>query len=136
MKDIIDDPDFLQVRPIRPVYLDPLSLRPLAQALCGISCSMCDKRQSVWELPSARRGEPVCSLCWLYESEWGKEHREDIETLVRAVEVYKGEMFKKTDDGRLLDCRDADHVLGSIAVTSRIARQRAMLASLGGDDEP
>jgi len=136
MKTIIDDPAFLQVQPVRPVYLDPLLLRPLAPALWGISCSMCDKRQSVWELPSVKRGEPVCSLCWLYESEWGKGVREDIDALVRAVEVHKGEIFRKTDDGRLWSCRDADRILGSIAVTSRIVRQRVRLDMLGGDDEP
>lgn len=72
----------------------------------------------------------MCSLCWLYETEWGKERREDIDGMIRAVEA-RTEAFRKTDDGRLWSCRDADRILGAIAVTSRIVSQRAMLAGLG-----
>jgi hypothetical protein len=141
-KAIVDHPAFLQARPPKAVYLDPKTLRPLPQALCGMSCSHCDKRQSVWEhwrpeAPSnAKKGDPMCSLCWLYESAWGKDRREDIDGMIRAVEMHTGEMFRKTDDGRLWSCRDADRILGSIAVTSRIVYQRTMLSRLGGDDGP
>ena len=138
-KAIVDHPAFLQPPP-KAVFLDPALLRPLPQPLWGHACSMCDKRQSVWdhlapELPSnARRGEPMCSLCWLYETEWGKERREDIDGMIRAVEVHLGEIFRKTDDGRLWVCKDGDRILGSIAVTSRIIKQRATLDLLGGSD--
>lgn len=127
---IVDKPEFLQ--PVfKAVFLDPELLRPLPPSLWGHACSECDKRQSVWELPSeARKGAPVCSLCWLYETEWGKERREDIDGMIRAVEA-RTEAFRKTDDGRLWSCRDADRILGAIAVTSRIVSQRAMLAGLG-----
>lgn len=125
---------------LRPVILDPRVLRPLPQALWGHACSKCDKTQSVWELfagdPSRRKGEPICSLCWLYESEWGQERRSDIDAMIRAVEVQAETIFRKRLDGRLWSCQDADRLMGSIAVVSRIATQRVLLRGLGGGDEP
>lgn len=122
------------------IFLDPKLLRPLPQSLWGHACSRCDKTQSVWELfdldSSKRKGEPMCSLCWLYESEWGKERRGDIDDMVRAVEIQANGVFKKTDDGRLWSCQEADRILGSIAVTSRIVSHRSMLQAFGGDDGP
>jgi hypothetical protein len=122
----------------KPLILDPRALRPLPQALWGHACSKCDKAQSVWELfagdPSSRKGEPICSLCWLYESEWGQERRADIDAMIRAVEVQAEEIFRKELDGRLWACKDADRIMGAISVTSRIATQRALLHDLGGGD--
>jgi len=122
----------------KPLILDPRVLRPLPQALWGHACSKCDKTQAVWELfadgPTRRKGEPICSLCWLYESEWGKERRDDVDKMIRAVEVQAEEIFRKELDGRLWSCADADRIMGAISVTSRIATQRAMLQGFGGGD--
>jgi hypothetical protein len=122
----------------QPLILDPRVLRPLPQSLWGHACSKCDKTQSVWELfagdPSRRKGEPICSMCWLYESEWGQERRADIDQFIREVEVQAETIFRKTLDGRLWSCKDADRIVGAVAVTSRIATQRAMLRDLGGGD--
>jgi len=139
-KAIMSDPVPLLVAPsfTRPLRLNSRLLRPLPQSLWNISCSMCDKRQSVWEHVDlddlgARKGTPVCSLCWLYESEWGKKRREDLDQMIHAVEVEKGEIFRKMADGSLWSCRDADNILGAIAVTSRIAHHHAMMSLFGGD---
>lgn len=139
-KTIVDDATFLQVRPPRFIFLDPRLLQPLPQSLWGISCDRCDKRQSVWEVfgldapRGTKKGDPMCSLCWLYESAWGKDNRESIDLMVNAVEREKGEEFRRTEDGRLWSCRDADRILGSIATVSRIAQQRSILGTLGGGD--
>lgn len=123
------------------VYLEPSVLRPLPQSLWNHACAWCDKRQSVWELfetereRAKRKGVPLCSLCWLYESEWGKEHREGIDKLIRAVEVTTECIFRKTADARLWSCQDADRILGPIAVTSRIAAQRKLIHRIGESDE-
>lgn len=123
------------------IFLDPRTLRPLPQSLWGHSCAWCDKAQSVWELFEAekerarRKGKPLCSLCWLYESTWGREYRESLNELIRAVEAATDDTFQKTGDGRLWACRDADRLLGSIAVTSRIAAQRTRLQEIGASDE-
>lgn len=109
-----------------PIILDPSLMRPLPQSLWGISCEWCDKRQARWELflpdmpPDARKGLPVCSLCWLYESYWGEERRTDIDLLVEAVETEISQLFEKRSTGELLHCRDADRILGAVGVTSRI----------------
>ena len=122
------------------VFLDPRVLRPLPQSLWNISCAECDKYQSVWEhfsseLPSgARKGVPVCSLCWLYKSVWGKDNRGDIDRMICAVEAQREESFRKVGCDRLWSCRDADRVLGAISVTSRIAEHHARMAMFRRDD--
>lgn len=124
------------------VFLDPKLLRPLPKALWGHSCARCDKMQAVWELfeterdHARRRGSPYCSLCWLYESDWGKEHREGIDAIVRRAEVTEDRIFRKADDGRLWSCKDADAILGFIAFTSRVAAHHSVLQRFGGCDEP
>ena len=105
----------------KPLIFPPKSLRPLPQSLWDIACEWCNKRQSRWEIPKGRAGEPLCSMCWLYESEWAKPRREDVDMLIREVETETGEQFKRLEDGRLWSCEDADRIVGAIAVTSRIA---------------
>jgi hypothetical protein len=76
----------------------------------------------MWEMgpPSGDEQHVVCSLCFLYESNWGKKRLDDIHELVRAVETETGESFLRTADGQTLaSCSDADRILGSIALTSR-----------------
>jgi len=105
----------------KPLIFHPKELRPLAQKLWDIACDRCNRRQSRWELPDGRKGTPLCSMCWLYESEWAKPRREDLDMLIREVEIETGEKFRRQEDGRLWSCADADRILGAIAVTSRIA---------------
>lgn len=125
----------------RPIFLDPKVLRPLPKALWGHACSCCDKMQSVWELFETeseyvrRKGKPYCSLCWLYESDWGKERREDIDAMVRRAEITEDRIFRKANEGRLWSCKDADSILGFIAFTSRVATHHSMLQMIGGGDE-
>jgi hypothetical protein len=116
----------------KPLILDPKVMRPLPGALWDISCDMCDKRQARWELAtpellSVRKGTPVCSLCWLYESEWGKPRRDDIDHMIADVETEVGREFKRTEDGRLWSCADANRILSSIALTSRLFNVRGMV---------
>ena len=62
----------------------------------------------------------ICALCWLYESVWGKKRREDLDEMIKDVEVAIDENFQRGDDDRLWACKDADRILGSIALTSRM----------------
>jgi hypothetical protein len=135
-KAFVDDPRILQAPVHRPIFIDPSVIRPLPQSLWGIYCDWCDKRQSKWELflpeaPSnARKGVAICSVCWLYESEWGKKLSEDIALFIAAVEKEISRPFQRREDGALAECRDADRVLGAIAVTSRIFAYKSAMGRI------
>jgi len=110
------------MRHVVPLVISPEILRPLPQVLWDVSCSICDKRQARWEhcKSGVRKGIPVCSLCWLYESEWGSSRRSGVYGIVCDVEEMSGGVFEKFENGRLMRCSDADRILSSIVVTSRI----------------
>jgi len=126
---------------VKPLIVDPKELRPLTPAMWGMSCFMCDRRQSRWEYVSpeqparSKHGEPVCSLCWIYDSEWALTRSVDIESMICAVEIEAGEVFKRAEERRLWSCTDADRILMSIVVTSRIWTFQNMMAGLEVSDE-
>jgi hypothetical protein len=118
-----------------PLIVDPNRLFPLPQSMWDAHCDHCDKRQSRWlfvpvemgppieiNVPGSTRaaGHVICSLCWLYESEWGLKRREHIDAYIREVELESKAVFARAEDGRLWSCRDADRIMGAIALTSRI----------------
>jgi hypothetical protein len=120
---------------VPPLIVDPSRLFPLPQSMWDASCDHCDKRQSRWMFVPVEMGPPVelsgqdslrvkghviCSLCWLYESEWGLKRREHIDAFIRDVELETKAVFARAEDGRLWSCKDADRILGAIALTSRI----------------
>lgn len=140
-KEFIDDPRILLAPPFKPLIVDPTVLRPLPQSMWDMACGWCDKRQARWEvfLPDmpkdGRKGLPLCSLCWLYESEWGSKRRPDLTMFVMSVEEEISRKFEKRPTGELIHGRDGDRILGAIAVTSRIfAYHETMKRRRGGGD--
>ena len=120
---------------MKPLLVDTRMLRPLPKTLFQSPCSNCDKRQAMWEMGPERSDECVfvCSLCFLYESRWGESRREQIDILVDEVQVEAGEKFLRATDGKqLLSCKDADRILGSIALTSRMFRLEDKMKGLQG----
>jgi hypothetical protein len=109
---------------MKPLIIEPGTLRPLPEGLRGSSCVVCDKRQAMWERSSpevrvpSKRIECVCSICWLYESEWGKGQRGAIDAFVEAVEKELGRPFGRFEDGRLLLSVDADRIVATVVSTS------------------
>jgi len=61
---------------------------------------------------------PVCSLCFLYLSNWSKSRQEDLANMIRDVEAELKKEFTK-EDGRLVRAEDGDRILASLAITSR-----------------
>lgn len=122
----------------KPLIIHPKFIRPLPQSMWDVNCAKCDKRQSRWQFfPSdapegVKGGVLVCSLCWLYESDWGKNRREDLDQMIRDVETTAEEIFHKTKDGRLWSVRDADRILGAIALTSRMFIMRGRAEGANG----
>lgn len=107
---------------LAPMVLDTRMLRPLPEPLWDSSCVNCDRMQSRWEMGPQGSDECVfvCSLCFLYESQWGQKRRDQLPFLIHDIEAEKGERFLRTPDDRLLSCKDANDILGAIALTSRM----------------
>lgn len=121
------------------LIVSPERLRPLPKSMWDSNCAKCDKRQSRWQFipvdqDPRKGGLLMCSLCWLYESAWGERRRADIDEMVREVEVQSGEIFHRGKNGRLWSCRDADRILGAIAMTSRMFLMRGKVQ--GGENGP
>jgi ribosomal protein L37AE/L43A len=109
---------------MKPLRVDTKLLQILAKDLWNTGCEHCKKPRAKWEM----QGIPICSLCFLYESQWGR---------VRAAELgsYLGEVMAQAEEkitaatprrrmvlgpsGQLTSSDDADFILGILVVTSR-----------------
>ncbi len=110
----------------KPLILNTNHLRPLDKKEWDGPCSCCGKKQARWMfLPANQEGAvSICGLCWLYESVWGQNRREEIFKYVRAVEEEIGAVFLKSK-GQLIRFQDADRLLGALALESRMFQLRA-----------
>jgi len=120
-----------------PLLIDSNQLRPLPKALWGHVCTKCDKQQSRWEffpkhMDASTRGVPICSVCWLYDSEWAKDKHAAIASMVNEVEAEMASTFQRAQGGRLAFCADADRILGAIAMTSRMFAIQDAAKTRGG----
>ena len=120
--------------PQAPLVIDTRLFRPLPQALFRSICSNCDRAQAMWEMGPGGSSECVfvCSLCFLYESQWGQRRADQIPVLIADIEAEKGEGFLRAPDGRLLFCKDADGVVGAIALASSVCNVVDMASALRG----
>lgn len=103
--------------------LHPKMLKPVADLLRGSVCDSCNKGQSSWIAEIPRGDEDriyVCAICVLYETDWGKKAHERVEVTKGAIEKSRGRSFELDSKRRLALARDADDVLGAIAMALRI----------------
>ena len=101
-----------------PLIIDPKYLRALPKSLFRSACAKCDRLQAMWEMGPAD-GECVflCSLCFLYESNWGKARLDQIYDMTDAVEKEAEVQFLRDVGGRrLLSSKDGDRLLGALAI--------------------
>ena len=113
-----------------PLLIDARRIRPiLQQKEWDVDCSHCGEAQARFQFrPIEQDGWLfMCSLCWLYESEWGKNHAEEVADLVEDTEREIGTPFKRLESGRLEDPRDSDRILSSVVALSRVLEIRAMM---------
>jgi hypothetical protein len=121
---------------MRVLTINSRMLRPLPEDLQNSACSVCNKRQARWHRGSPQRDlsgdEIVCGLCYLYETEWGEAHAGSVAEFVQAVSSVALDGPLALDaSGKLIHCSDADRVLGSIALTSRMFRMQDKESSSG-----
>lgn len=117
---------------LKPLYIPAHEVRPLAAAMRGMACCDCGKRQSVWEKTvevGQEKGHPICSLCFLYKSPWAKDKQPDLALFIAVVEQTSDVWFEKTDDNKLAVCKDADRIMASIVLTTRLFTTRSKMWS-------
>jgi hypothetical protein len=124
------------------LLITTLYLRPLPQKMWDFPCQHCGKAQARWELHEPEEDEDgeegmprqefnaVCSLCFLYESNWGRRRLDEIQEYIRDVEQEKGIKYLRDIGNRLLSCNDANNLLASLAMLSRVLEQRQASAAL------
>jgi hypothetical protein len=94
-------------------------LSPLPKRVMGSNCVECDRQKANWHLQAVHGLAPVCSLCVIYKVPWLNKSEEDIAHLVELVEASVGQ-FEKDSLGRLLSCEDADRIVSSLVLTSKV----------------
>jgi hypothetical protein len=62
----------------------------------------------------------MCSICWLYDSNWGKTRRDDIDSLVADTEFELKRTFTRDGLGKLTMSGDGDRILGAICYLSKM----------------
>lgn len=101
--------------PSKSLYLDPNYLVPLEREEWRRACTCCGSVQSMFGMGIPGERKPVCALCFLYRSRWGKNHREEIDILVDGIEQDVGEKFFRELDGKtLVSDVVANNVLGAL----------------------
>jgi len=122
---------------LEPLIIDPRYIRALPKALFRSNCVECDRLQAMWEMgPEGGERVFICSICFLYESNWGQKRIEQVHDVVQEVEKESGSNFMRDADGdRLLSSKDADGIVGALALTSRMFFAQDRMQAMAGDPE-
>lgn len=106
---------------MRSVCFDTALVKAAPKEHHGGACSVCDKCQSVWlrQAPGLEISY-VCSICLLYKSSWGEREKDNIKSLVEAVEARRGVIYEKTSEGNLANCREADALMASVYMVNQL----------------
>jgi hypothetical protein len=108
----------------KPIRVDTTRIQMLDESMFNVACGVCEKLQSKWSIllktDSKDEPMPVCSLCFLYESEWGRSRAEDLKGYL--LEVTNNNPTRKmllSADNKIASIKDADFILGILVWTSR-----------------
>lgn len=110
---------------MKPIRIDTSRFQMLDKERWDCACAFCAQPTSKWEMrgPDQSGQEtwaPVCSLCFLYKSNWGKTRSGDLSAYL--AEVIAKETKRKmvlSPEGALTSIGDADFILGVLVLTSR-----------------
>jgi Pyruvate/2-oxoacid:ferredoxin oxidoreductase delta subunit len=120
----------------KPLLVDTSRLQPITEArLQDSECAHCRKTRARWLFKPIEDDKPLfmCAVCWLYESEWSKNRREDLDALIADTEQEIGSLFSRDGEGRLNNGRDADRIMGAICALSRVMQMRGALGALSNE---
>ena len=90
---------------------------PLRSLTERVRCSVCACTIATWAYPDG----PICSLCFLYESEEGARIASQLEDFLGAVEeTHSIELARDSENGQLMKVEQSDHILGVLVMTTRL----------------
>ena len=118
-----------------PIVVDTSRIQPVPDPkMQGSDCCTCQKPQANWLFrPDDLEGKGslfICSICWLYESQWSKNRRKELDALIAETETQVGHGFLR-DKGRLVESKDADRIMAAITYLSRMLEMRARAGGEG-----
>jgi hypothetical protein len=89
---------------------------------------MCERSQACWQTEWDTADDDkayLCSLCIMYETDWGRNLRAGIEAVVIQFQTNRTDRgiapFETDASNRLVVCKNADDVLGTIVLSGRVA---------------
>jgi len=109
---------------MKPLRVDTKLLQMLDKDKWSTSCEHCKLPRAKWEM----QGIAVCSICFLYESKWGKDRSTELDSYLNEVMAQASEKLTASTPrrrmvlgptGKLVSIDDADFILGILVVTSR-----------------
>ena len=121
---------------MKPLRVDTERLAMLEKDKWSTACAVCGNPRAKWEMlppPESPGGvtpaaSPICSLCFLYETKWGKDRAADLGAYLNDVVATATEKLTAATPrrrmilgptGGLTRIDDADFILGILVVTSR-----------------
>ena len=113
---------------IAALIINPQHFKPLPKEEWDGPCACCGKKCARWMFIPADQDKgavSVCGICWIYESQWGKNRARELHEFRMAVEEEIGSSFL-IDKGKLVRFEDADRLLGALAFTSKVFQIQAM----------
>lgn len=121
------------------LMIDPDRMRALPDELRDYNCSSCNRRNAGWAFLPTNKGPdpdpiPICSLCWLYLSNWARPRVKEVPEFIALFEQTTGKKFTRDGGGALTDHRQGDEVVAQLLRASAVylRMQRAQERLRGG----
>lgn len=107
------------------LMIDPDRMRALPEELRDYNCSNCNRRNAGWAFLPTNKGSdpdpiPICSLCWLYLSNWARPRVQEVPEFIARFEQTTGKQFTKDSGGALTDHRQGDEVVSQLLRASAV----------------
>jgi len=116
------------------VVINPKQIEPAQE---HVQCELCTLNVAMLKFHAFdQKGEEilsshyVCSLCFLYESPWGKRRAAEVRETINDIERGSDERWLRSTTGDIALCSDANKVVFAIASSSEMlfAMQRGELS--------
>jgi hypothetical protein len=103
---------------------EPPGVDVLPQAMHGSACTLCQRLTSRWSLQVADALAPACARCLFYDLPWSAQNRQGLDALLLAREVKQGVRYDLDAEGRVVDIRQLDLLIGAVVLPHRMVQAR------------
>lgn len=118
---------------MKPVLLNPDLFKLLPPELQDMQCGICNNQTAKWAYWDRKANpdgepEPYCSFCAMYETNWGKSARADLDGIADEIEKAEDVKFIRNNLGSVTTIADCDRVMMSIYITNRMVMMSNKIA--------